>query len=277
MNMNRLTIVVTGATDGIGRSTARALARHGADVVVHGRSAAKVEAVVAELRDLTGRAPPAPLIADLASLEDIRAAGRAFVSRGRPLDVLVNNAGVFMTQRQLSPDGHELSFAVNHLAPFLLTHLLMEALVAAPRGRVVHVSSMAHARGRIDFDDLDFVRGFSGLRAYATTKLMNVLFSNELARRLRASARSAQVTSNALHPGVVTTKLLREGFGMNGHDSLDEGAATSVHLAVSPDVDGVTGAYFARNSPTRPASVVNDVDALRLYELSTTLTSVAPL
>jgi NAD(P)-dependent dehydrogenase (short-subunit alcohol dehydrogenase family) len=275
--MHRPCVLVTGATDGIGRTTAHLLAKGGADVIVHGRNAARVATVVAEVQAIAGQPPPPPVVADLASLDEVRAAGRALVARGRPLDVLVHNAGVFVHERTLSRDGHELTFAVNHLAPFVLTHAVVDALAEAPAGRVVHVSSMAHARGRVDFDDLDGARRFDGLAAYANTKLMNVLFSNELALRLKATPATARVTSNALHPGVVTTKLLREGFGASGPDSLDDGAATSVYLALSPDVAATTGGYFVRQGPARPGRAVTAAFARRLYEVSTRLTGVTPL
>jgi len=273
---HRPLILITGATDGIGRETALQLARRGADVVVHGRDPARVAAVVAAVAQVAGRPAPEPVLADLASFADIRRAAASFLARGITLDVLLHNAGVFAKARQLTPDGHELTFAVNHLAPFLLTSLLLPSLQQARAGRVVVVSSIAHTRGVVDFDDLDAARGFDGYTAYASSKLMNVLFANELAQRMAASTATRRIFANSLHPGVVATKLLKTGFGMSrGQDDHAEGAATSVHLALSPDVEGISGRYFVRCAEATPAPRARDVeDARRLWEVSARLTGV---
>jgi NAD(P)-dependent dehydrogenase (short-subunit alcohol dehydrogenase family) len=224
------TVLVTGATDGIGRATALALAARGATVLVHGRDPARAAAVAREANAVPGAPGDAEsVVGDLASLAAVRALAAAVRARGAPLDVLVNNAGVAFrdAERRLSADGFELTFAVNHLAHFLLTRELLDLLAeaAARRGgaRVVTVSSELHARGRIDFDDLQGERRYGGTAAYAHSKLANVLFARALARRTAARG----VTSNALHPGVIKTKLLREGFGSQGGAAVERGAATS--------------------------------------------------
>jgi NAD(P)-dependent dehydrogenase (short-subunit alcohol dehydrogenase family) len=270
------TVLVTGATDGIGRATATELVRRGARVIVHGRSEQKVATVVADLERIGGVPMPAPLVCDLASLADVRRMGEAAAARPEPLDVLLNNAGVFMNEAKTSADGYEMTFAVNHLAPFLLTHLLLTRLRATPGSRVVNVSSVAHGRGAIDLDDLGGTRRFEPYRAYAASKLANVLFTVELARRLGAGP----PTVNALHPGVVSTKLLTEGFGMNGSDSLADGAATSVELALSqaPTVAGVTGRYFRSRREADMSASARDADLARaLYERSCEMTGAAPV
>jgi NAD(P)-dependent dehydrogenase (short-subunit alcohol dehydrogenase family) len=266
-------VLVTGSTDGIGRETARLLVQQGARVVVHGRSATKVAEVAAELETLAGRPMPGPVVGDLASLAAVRALADELLARDEPLDVLLNNAGVYMRTRELTVDGLETTMAVNHFAPFLLTHRLLPALRRAAVPRIVNVSSIAHTRGHIDLDDLQLEREFGHYEAYAASKLANVLFTVELAERLGPA-----VTVNALHPGVVSTKLLTEGFQMQGYDSTTKASQTSVYLALSPELAKVTGQYFAdrRVAPKNP--LVGD-KALRrgFYERSCAITGVEPL
>jgi len=262
------TILVTGSTDGIGRQTALELLRLGHRVIVHGRSPAKTAAAAEGLRQESGAESVETWSADLASLAAIRDAAPALLASHPKLDVLLHNAGIFMNERQLSPDGYELTFAVNHLAPFLLTHLLAPALEAAAPSRVVVVSSMAHVRGTVDFNDLHYTAGFSGHAAYSRSKMCNVLFAAELAERWKGK----RITANSLHPGVVTTKLLREGFGMDGNDSLAQGAATSVHLAVAPEVEGVSGKYFSNKRESPLGRLARDPELRRkLWEESARL------
>lgn len=267
-------VLVTGATDGIGRETALELARRGARVIVHGRSAEKVEATLGALRAVRPEAAHAPLVADLSRLAAVRAAPADLDRRGLSVDVLLNNAGVYMNERAVSADGFELTFAVNHLAPFALTHALLRAESGRRLHRIVNVSSMAHVRGTIDLDDLFFEkRRFDPYGAYAASKLANVLFTIELARRLPAG-----VTTNALHPGVVSTKLLTEGFGVNGSDSLADGARTSVRLALDPSLERATGGYYRNEKPSEMNPVAKDaVLGRRFYERSAELSGVAPL
>ena len=268
------TVLVTGATDGIGRETAHELARRGARVIVHGRNREKAEAVARELEGIAEGSAAAPLVGDLSSLEEVRRVAEEALARGERVDVLLNNAGVYMNEPQVSRDGFEMTFAVNHLAPFLLTHLLLPMLRDGAPARVVNVSSIAHTRGAIDVGRLGDVERFDPYRAYADSKLANVLFTVELARRLGPGP----VTVNALHPGVVSTKLLTEGFGFHGKDSLAEGAATSVQLALSPEVAEVTGRYFAASKEATMAPVARDLSlAARFYEKSAELVGIEPL
>jgi NAD(P)-dependent dehydrogenase (short-subunit alcohol dehydrogenase family) len=262
-------VLVTGATAGIGLQTAFDLARQGILVLVHGRSQEKVDKARRAIEEEGGNT--AGVVFDLASLASIRQGVEELERRFPRLDVLVNNAGVFMNERELSEDGFELTFHVNHLAPFLLTNLLLKGLLKGPGARIVNVSSIAHSRGRMRFEDLQLTRGFQGYAAYAQSKLANILFTFELAERLPAE----QVTANCLHPGVVSTKLLVEGFGMQGSDTVEEGAETSVFLATSEDVAGVTGRYFARQREVNPAPQALDVAARKqLWELSEKLSGL---
>jgi len=262
-------VLVTGATAGIGLQTAVDLARKGVRVVVHGRSAEKVDKARSTVEEAGGRAEG--VVFDLASLASVRQGAEELARRFPRLDVLVNNAGVFMNERELTADGLEMTFQINHLAPFLLTNLLLKGPLTGPGARIVNVSSIAHSRGRMRFEDLQLARGFQGYAAYAQSKLANILFTFELAKRLPAE----QATANCLHPGVVSTKLLVEGFGMNGSDTVEEGAETSVFLATSPEVSGMTGRYFARQREVNPAPQALDVAAReQLWELSEKLSGL---
>jgi NAD(P)-dependent dehydrogenase (short-subunit alcohol dehydrogenase family) len=267
-------ILVTGATDGIGRETARELARRGARVLVHGRDPARAEAVVAELRTLVS-ATPDPVVADLASFAAIRAMAARLNAEGHQLSVLLHNAGVFMKKRERSVDGFEMTLAVNHLAPFLLTHLVLESAVGDHLQRIVNVSSMAHTRGHVDLEDLQMLREtFDGYSAYASSKLANVLFTVELARRVA----HRKIAVNALHPGVTSTKLLTEGFEMQGRDSLADSAATSVKLALEPEFAEATGGYYMHGRLTEAHPAAKDHELTRhFYEKSAELTGVMPL
>lgn len=271
--MTSSTMLVTGATDGIGLQTVRQLAEGGATVLVHGRSEAKAIEAVRRL-EAVGVRGALPVWADLAVLAEVRALADRVRARAGRLDVLVNNAGVFMNEEVRSVDGFELTFAVNHFAPVLLTHLLLPLLEAAPAGRVVNVSSVAHTRGRVELADLPVPRAFSGYAAYGASKLLNVYFTHELARRL--TARGSRVRTFALHPGVITTKLLQAGFGMAGA-SVESGARTSVFCATSDRV-GASGTYYAdaREVPCAPHA---DDPALEkaLYERSCELVGCEPL
>jgi len=269
--------LVTGATSGIGSVTALELARLGGDVVIVGRRSDRCPREVARVHSATGGRVVA-LPADLSSLGQVRGLAEAFRNRYPRLDVLVNNAGSYFFRRELSADGLEMNFAVNHLGHFALTLLLMRSLRASPSARIVNVSSAAHERWTIDFDDLRCDKRYGRLEAYGRSKLANLLFTYELARRLRGT----RITANALHPGVVRT-----GFGKNNGGlirvafqalqligrpwflSPEQGAQTSIYLASSPEVEGVSGKYFAdcREEPSSPAS--RDEEAQRrLWEMS---------
>jgi len=240
--MNQKTILVTGATDGIGRETARQLLRSGHRVLVHGRNREKSEDTA---QQLGASAPPARALAvwgDLSRMREVRDLAQQLRERCQVLDVLINNAGVLENRQRLTEDGFELTMAVNHFAPFLLTHLLLDLVQAAPAGRIVNVSSMVHGSGSLDLAAPSFLHrsgGYSGYAAYSASKLANVLFTQELARRLAGSS----TTANCLHPGVIGTKLLRAGFAMGGA-SVEEGARTSVFLATSDEVADASGKYF---------------------------------
>jgi|CXWL01.1.fsa_nt_gi NAD(P)-dependent dehydrogenase (short-subunit alcohol dehydrogenase family) len=245
--------LVTGATDGIGWQTAMELGREAGRVLVHGRTQAKAQQACDKLVAAYRSRKFEPVAADLASLTEVRAMAKRVLEMAPVLDVLINNAGVFMPTRVLTPDGREMTMAVNHDGHFLLTYLLLPALKAAPGGRVVNVSSMAHAYGRIDLTDLDFASKYDGNAAYASSKLANVLFTHELARRLQGT----RVTVNALHPGVIRTKLLALGFGSGGAP-LETGAKTSVYVATAPTLSEVSGRYFADARETRSAKHAKD-------------------
>ena len=237
--MKNKIVLVTGATDGIGKETALQLARRGARVLVHGRSAERCQQAVDEIRSASGNPQVEYLLADFASLAQVRALAAEVEQRVERLAVLVNNAGVYFKERKLSEDGYEMTFAVNHLAHFLLSNLLLPLLKKSPAGRIVTVSSTMHTVRDLDMDNLQGEKHYSGNGAYALSKLGNILMTHELAERLAGSS----ITANCLHPGVIDTKLLRNAFGMSG-SSLESGAATSVYLASSPEVAGVSGKYF---------------------------------
>ena len=249
------TVLITGATDGIGRETARQLLSRGFRVLVHGRTLEKAQRVVAEFQRAQPGAVVEAVYADLARMPAVVALAEQIQQQTPVLDVLINNAGVYQHQRQLTAEGFEVTLAVNHLAPFLLTQQLLPSLHAAPAGRIITVSSIAHQSGTLVIGEWDYSRGFSGYGAYAASKLANVLFTLALARRLAGTT----VTANCLHPGVIDTKLLRSGFGLGGA-SVVAGARTSVYLASAAAVSQVSGRYFIDCQPTAPAPTAQEVE-----------------
>jgi NAD(P)-dependent dehydrogenase (short-subunit alcohol dehydrogenase family) len=256
------TILITGATDGIGLETARQLAAQGHELVLHGRNEEKAARAAAAIRIAVPEASLHTAYANLADLAAVARMAHELAARLPQLDVLINNAGVYMTERKLSHDGFEMTLAVNHLAHFLLTGLLLPLLKRSAAPRVVTVSSMVHSSGRIEFDNMNCERNFNGYHAYSNSKLANALFANELARR------EPWLTSNSLHPGVIGTKLLHAAFSMQG-DSVESGARTSVYLATSSEVAGVTGKYFDNCSETGASSQALDRQlAQRLWSWS---------
>jgi retinol dehydrogenase-14 len=267
-------VLITGSSDGIGKETAAALAERGARVILHGRDPERLAAAARDIDRRSGTWPAGQELADLSSQEEVRRFAARLIDHHPRIDVLINNAGVFMTERRLTSDGRESTFAINHLAGFLLSHLLLPALREGPSGRIVNVSSGAHLSGRLDWDNLEGERGYDGFAAYALSKLANVLTTVEMARRLRGGT----ITVNALHPGVVSTKLLRAGFGGRGNDSLQEAAATSVHLALAPELGTATGGYYARKQPSRMNPLANEKTITgRFYEHSCRLVGQTPL
>jgi NAD(P)-dependent dehydrogenase (short-subunit alcohol dehydrogenase family) len=245
-------VLVTGATDGIGLETARQLLARGLHVLVHGRNEEKASQNARTLAVEAGAARVTPVWGDLSSMRQVVELAQQVQQRAPILDVLINNAGVFQRNRVLTEDGFEMTMAVNHFAVFLLTSRLLPALSAAPAGRVVTVSSIAHHGADLDLDDLIFAHGFEGYDVYATSKLANILFTRSLARRL-----APPVTANALHPGVIDTKLLHAGFDIRGA-SLEQGARTSVYLAISDRVAGVSGKYFVDSREATPSRQARD-------------------
>ncbi len=272
--------MVTGATSGIGKVTARELLRMGATVVMVGRSQERCFKTAEKFRKETGSETVDYLVADLSSQAEIRRLADDYLGRYDRLDVLVNNAGGFFMKRQESVDGIEMTLALNHLNYFLLTDLLLEIIQASAPARIINVSSNGHHGANIDFDDLQGERSYSGWRAYAQSKLANVLHAYELARRLDA----AQVTVNALHPGFVSTRLARN----NGlvfqlvmplmriiARSPEEGARNSVYLATSPDVEGITGKYFVDGQAVPSSAASYDEDTARkLWQVSLEMTGL---
>ena len=270
--MNDQTVLITGATDGIGRGTAMAMARRGATVLLHGRDDARLDGTRDEIAAATGGAPPDAYLADFASLADVRRLAAEIGAAHPVLDVLINNAGIGRGPRggqvrEVSADGHELRFQVNHLAPLLLSRLLLDNLRRAAPGRIVNVASAAQIA--IDFDDPMIERDYDGRRAYSQSKLAMVMATFELARRTDPG----EVTVNALHPGsLLDTKMVREGF-CTPRGPVETGIDSEVYLATSPDLDGVTGAYFDHQHRARADKQAYDGNACRaLWDLSERLT-----
>ena len=278
--MKGMVCVVTGATSGIGKAAATALARLGATVVIVGRDRGRTEATAAQIAAVSV-SPPRAEIADLASLEQVRGLAGRLAGLDR-IDVLINNAGLVLGERRITPDGLEHVFALNHLAPFLLTNLLLPKLTGSAPARVVTVASDAHSAARLDLSDPNLEHGWDSWRSYANSKLANILFTRELARRLDGTG----VTANCAHPGVVRT-----GFGRESKPLLklgitiarpfmlspERGADTIVHLASSPDVAGQTGGYYVKRQRREPSAAArDDTVAQKLWELSEKMTGLAP-
>lgn len=269
------TVLVTGGTSGIGRATASGLAALGARVGIAGRDRARAEAVAGEIAHGTGNPAVDVFAADLSVQSEVRRLAAEVLAAYPRLDVLVNNVGGTWAHRHVTPDGLEHTFALNHLAPFLLTNLLLERLRASAPARVVTLSSGAQAMGRIDFDDLQSERRYSGQRAYNASKLANVMFTYELARRLEGTG----VTANVLHPGVVRSAFATEDpspvyklltpVARLFMKTPEQGAATSIYLASSAEVEGVSGRYFANRRSKRSSKASYDAQAAaRLWQVS---------
>src|ERR1700716_2890756 len=271
-------VLITGATGGIGKATAIGLATMGARVGITGRDLARAEQAAADIRAASGNTAVDAFAADMTSQAEVRRLAGDVLDAYPRLHVLVNNVGGFWAHRHPTADGLERTFALNHLAPFLLTNLLLDRLKASAPARVVTISSGAQSAGRIDFDDLQSARNYSGQRAYSQSKLANIMFTNELARRLEGTG----VTATSVHPGVVRTNFGAEDqawlFTVVSHVVLPflktpaQGAQTSIYLASSPDVDGVTGQFFANGKPKSANKVAYDTDmTARLWNVSADL------
>jgi len=275
--------MITGASSGVGRATALGLARFGATLVLVCRDRGRGEETVGEIRETTGNRAVTLMLADLSSQQSIRALAREFLATGQPLHVLLNNAGVVNLQRTLTVDGIESTFAVNHLAYVLLTHLLLDRLKESAPARIVNVASHAHRFSGIDLDDLEAARRYRAMRVYGQSKLANILFSYELARRLDGTG----VTVNCLHPGAVASGLGKNngawaraliGLLRPFFRTPEQGAATSMYLASSPDLEKVTGKYFADCREARSSAVSYDTAvARRLWEISARMTGVGDI
>lgn len=281
-NMQGKVCLITGATSGIGLESARALAAQGATVVLSGRDPGRGDAALAEVRRTVPEAKLDLMLADLTSLTSVRKLAGDFKAKYSRLDVLLNNAGLIIDRRKVTADGFEATFATNHLSHFLLTHLLLDLLTSSGASRVVNVASDAHRVGSLDFlDDLQAERGsYSGMKVYGNSKLANILFTRGLQRRLEGT----KITTNSLHPGVVRT-----GFGLNSEGifkhlvklaapfmlSAEGGARTSVYLASSPEVEGVSGKYFAKSRVAKESKAARDAAAAeRLWQKSAEMTGV---
>lgn len=278
-NLDGRVCLVTGASSGIGRAAAAGLARMGATVLITARDPARGRKAAEAIGAAAGREPTV-LQADFASQASIRRLAEEVKRRTGRLHVLVNNAGAVNAERRLSQDGLELTFAVNHLGYFLLTNLLLDLMARSAPARVVSVASAAHRRGRMDWDDLQGERGYSGWKAYGQSKLANILFTRELARRLRGTG----VTANCAHPGVVATGFGRDGRGLLGVAvrlaapfllTPERGADTVVWLASAPEVASVSGQYFARRRPAPETAEARDPEAAqRLWAVSERLSGL---
>ncbi|MBD2722670.1 SDR family oxidoreductase [Hymenobacter armeniacus] len=275
-------VLVTGATSGIGQVTATELAKMGAHVVILARNADKAEATQREMKAAAGHQRVDVLLADLADFSQVRRAAAEFNARYPRLDVLVNNAGlIFGAQRQLSPDGHELGVATNHLGPFLLTALLFDKLRASPAARIVNLASEAYRVAKPNLADFQSERNYGAMRVYGNTKLYNILFTQELARRLRSQG-IANVTTNAVHPGVVATSFGASAGGWLSKltalarpfmISVEKGAETSIFLASAPEVASISGGFFAKKKAEAVKHPFNTPEhARQLWELSEELT-----
>jgi NAD(P)-dependent dehydrogenase (short-subunit alcohol dehydrogenase family) len=274
------TVLVTGATSGIGLEASVKLARAGARVVMVGRDARKTAACVADVKTRAGRGEVASLLCDFSSQADIRRLAETFRAGHSRLDVLVNNAGTVFAKRTMTADGIEATFAVNHLGSFLLTNLLLDLIVGSAPARIVNVSSIGHYLGTMDFSDLGFEKGYTISAAYKRSKLGNMLFTRELARRLEDRG----VTVNALHPGAVATGIWSHAPAWSKPFiwllsplliSSEKGGDNLARLVMAPELDGLTGRYFNMKKECRPSSLALDPAlAAKLWEVSAKLTGM---
>jgi len=271
MNLKGKTAIITGATSGIGKVTALAIAREGAHLVLPVRNMEKGEALREEIISETGNKSIELMSCDLASLDSIRSFAKSFLTKYDQLHLLVNNAGLWESKRKESSDGIEMNFAVNHLAPFLMTNLLLDVIKKSAPARIINVSSTAHKYAKMNFDDLEGEKRWDSMKSYAQSKLANIFFTRKLARELEGTG----VTVNCLHPGVVSTHLFdnmpgffRRIFGLF-MISPEKGAETSIFLATSPEVENISGAYFKKKKRAKTTMHAEDMKAADiLWEVS---------
>jgi NAD(P)-dependent dehydrogenase (short-subunit alcohol dehydrogenase family) len=276
--MRGKTVIITGGNSGIGLESAVALARSGADVMITARDPERGKGAVDDIKTRSGSTAVDLAVFDLASLASVRAGAAELLDRCPRIDVLINNAGLVLSERTETEDGYETTFAVNHLGPFLLTNLLLDRIKASAPARIVNVASTAHkaARKGLDFDDLQNTAGYKQMQVYGESKLANILFTTELSRRLAGTG----VTANSLHPGTVRTGYGRDGdttgllavgikIGALFFMSAEKGADTSVYLASSPEVAAISGEYFIKRKVRQPSAAAADADAAkRLWDVS---------
>lgn len=271
MSEQKKTILVTGSTDGIGLETATRLAMQGHRIILHGRNDKKIDEAISEIKLHYPNLELETIRADLSSLEEVKSMAAELNRRFDKLDVLINNAGIYMNKRELSRDGIEMTFAVNHLAHFALTLQLLDLLKKSAPSRIINVSSMAHTGSVSTFENYNFNTNFNSFASYSLSKLANILFTNELAERLNSTG----VTVNCLHPGVIDTKLLRAGFGNFGGGSLEQGAKTSIYLALMEEVSDITGKYFSDSKIIKPSADAHNKELQKeLWDLSVQLTGL---
>jgi NAD(P)-dependent dehydrogenase (short-subunit alcohol dehydrogenase family) len=266
--------IITGGTSGIGKAASLALAQMGATTVIVGRNRDKGIAALREIKEKSGNNSVFLMPCDLSSQSLVRQLAKDLLDRFNRIDVLLNNAGIFVMKRTITPDGIESTFAVNHLAPFLLTSLLLDRLNSSAPARIVNTSSVAHKGAKINFDDIQGEKHYSGIRAYGQSKLANILFTYELARRLQGTG----VTANCYHPGVIRTELGQDNPWIYRlilaiirpfFKAPEEGADAAVYLASSSEVQGQTGKYFVGRRPVNSSKISYDESvAKRLWELS---------
>ena len=281
-SMNGKIVMITGANSGIGFETTLGLAKMGAEIIMVCRNPEKGKEALEEIKSKSGNTNIHLMITDFASLESVRKLAKDFADKYQRLDVLVNNAGFVADKRRLTVDGYESTFAVNYLAPFLLTNLLLPILKKSGKARIVNVASDAHKMGHIDFDDLMSEKNQSMINVYGNSKIAVILFTSELARRLEGTG----ITVNSLHPGVVHSNFASNGpstwklffkYGSMFLITPEKGAVTSIYLASSSEVEGVTGKYFDKCKPVNPSREAQDKDeAHKLWEVTEKLVSLSP-
>jgi NAD(P)-dependent dehydrogenase (short-subunit alcohol dehydrogenase family) len=278
--MQGKTVVITGATSGIGEVAACRLAQQGARIILIARDRGRGEQTLTRLEAIAPGRNHVVHCANLSRLAEMKRAAEVIAASEARVDVLINNAGALFARRQVTEDALEMTFATNHIAYFVVTNLLMERLKATPGARIVSTASDAHKRAKLDFDDLQSEKRYSGFGVYGCSKLMNILFTRELARRLTGSG----VTANCLHPGFVATRFADTSGGLTSLVvrgakrfalTPEEGAKTIIYLASSPEVEGITGKYFHKCMQAMPtAEAQNDADAQRLWDISAQLSGV---